>query len=241
MADVELVIFDADGTLVDHDRALERAWGKVKYLVPEMRTLGTERIKELWGMDFRTYWQDLVTGEITLDENRILRVGRMFDRLGIDSSREFVEKIARIYGAEYDSGIEPIAGASDAVTFLRRNGVRTAIVTNNIYSNLMYKLRKCGMAGLFDQITTPERLGILKPAREIFDEVLTGQDVDADHTVMVGDSFAEDIVGASNAGIRPVWFNRFRKARPEASFPFLEIHGYVPLGEIMGQIAPGFS
>jgi putative hydrolase of the HAD superfamily len=41
--------------------------------------------------------------------------------------------------------------------------------------------------------------------------------VPGDGAVMIGDSWDADIVGARNAGIRAIWFNRFGRDAPDGS------------------------
>lgn len=47
---------------------------------------------------------------------------------------------------------------------------------------------------------------------------------------MVGDSWESDVVGARNAGIRPVWFNRRGRTSP---FTVEELHSFEPTNEAL--------
>ena len=47
--------------------------------------------------------------------------------------------------------------------------------------------------------------------RSIFDMVLGKLAVAPDEALYVGDSFEKDVIGAGNAGLRPVWFNPRKK------------------------------
>jgi FMN phosphatase YigB (HAD superfamily) len=65
--------------------------------------------------------------------------------------------------------------------------------------------------GLFPQmhaVVISEELGVRKPRIEIFRAVLEALDVEARHTLFVGDSLTNDIAGAAGAGIRSVWIRR---------------------------------
>jgi len=57
--------------------------------------------------------------------------------------------------------------------------------------------------------------------------------VEASAAVMVGDSWANDIAGAVNAGIRAVWFNPDRKRAPGPPAGVAEIHALAPAEEIL--------
>jgi putative hydrolase of the HAD superfamily len=57
--------------------------------------------------------------------------------------------------------------------------------------------------------------------------------VAAEDAVMVGDSWANDIVGALNAGIRAVWFNPDRKPAPGHMRGVSEIHALAPAADVL--------
>lgn len=224
----QAIIFDVDGTLIDHERAAQQALLTVKSARREFDEVNIERLHELWTEDFNTFWKPVVTGEISLEENRVIRFLRIFRSLGLDSSREDAAETALIYGRTYDSEIRGIPGASELIRELRKDGIGIGIVTNNTYDNQIVKLKKSGYEGQFDYIVTSERTGAMKPDPAIFESALELSGKPAESTVMIGDSFGEDIIGAHNAGLKPVWFNRFNKPHPTAQFKFVTLNSYLP-------------
>jgi FMN phosphatase YigB (HAD superfamily) len=50
---------------------------------------------------------------------------------------------------------------------------------------------------------------------------------------MVGDSWANDVAGATNAGIRAVWFNPDRKPAPGPPWGVAEIHALAPAHDVL--------
>ena len=65
------------------------------------------------------------------------------------------------------------------------------------------------MIDAFDDIVVSADHGINKPDARLFHIALDRLGVSPAQAVHVGDSWSADIEGAINAGIRPVWFNRF--------------------------------
>jgi putative hydrolase of the HAD superfamily len=52
-----------------------------------------------------------------------------------------------------------------------------------------------------------EAAGALKPDKRIFEYALGLNNATANETIMIGDSYSADIVGAQNAGIDQIHFN----------------------------------
>jgi FMN phosphatase YigB (HAD superfamily) len=56
---------------------------------------------------------------------------------------------------------------------------------------------------------------VSKPAPAIFAAALDRLQCRPDEAVMIGDSWAADIIGARAAGIRPIWFNPLGQPQEE--------------------------
>ncbi len=118
-------------------------------------------------------------------------------------------------------------GAVALLQELRRHGVKIGIVTNNLLEEQKDKLAACGLSGLVDALVTSEEFACTKPDPQIFGIALDLVGCTRAEAVMVGDSWEADIVGARNAGIRAVWFNRFGAAQPPGE-PVEEISSLEP-------------
>jgi len=94
-------------------------------------------------------------------------------------------------------------------------------------------VRFCGLASFVDALVVSEEAGMSKPDPEIFRIALDRVGAPADHAVMLGDSWAADIVGAVRAGIRPVWFNPGRKPRPSDPPAVAEIFSLQPAEAVL--------
>ena len=111
--------------------------------------------------------------------------------------------------------------------------VPIAIVSNNLLEEQTDKLRLCGFDRFVDDLVVSEEIGITKPDPAIFRFALDRLGVPADEAVMVGDSWAADIVGARRAGIRAVWFNPRHLAPPERDAAVAEIASLTPVEPVV--------
>ena len=124
-------------------------------------------------------------------------------RFGLDESVEAVMDVwMRMTGEEYALRVGLKPGARDYLRFLRRNGVKLAVVTANRPELFMPTLERCGVAELFDAFCTSAdvdhaskadgslyrhaaaRLGVVTSDCAVFEDVLDG------------------IAGAKKAGMR---------------------------------------
>ncbi len=91
----------------------------------------------------------------------------------------------------------------DALAELRDQGIRLVILSNWDIS-LHGVLADCGLAELVDGVVCSAQEAVAKPSPGIFAAALALAGAPADRALHVGDSYAEDVLGARAAGIEPV-------------------------------------
>jgi len=77
------------------------------------------------------------------------------------------------------------------------------------------KLATFGLWPHVDVLVTSEECRTTKPDPAIFRVALERLGVAADEAAMVGDSWQNDIVGATQCGIRAIWLNRHGDTCPD--------------------------
>lgn len=150
-------------------------------------------------------WAKYRSGEIdrqTLILDRFLYVLRP---LGIENKQE-VLAINNDFLRRTASKTRLIPGAIELLDYLRPS-YRLFILSNGFREVQSLKLKNAGLAPYFERLILSEDAKIQKPHKGIFDFALHNTSSRRTESLMIGDSWDADIVGAYHAGFGQIWFN----------------------------------
>lgn len=99
-----------------------------------------------------------------------------------------------------------IDGAIDLLEYLYPR-YRLFILSNGFREVQSLKMENSGILKYFERIILSEDAEIQKPHKGIFDYALINTNSKRNESVMLGDSWDADIVGAYNSKIDQIWFN----------------------------------
>lgn len=227
-----VILSDLDDTLFDHTRATRTALAVVRAATPGLAPLSIDDLHHQHAEILEVLHVEVVAGRVAIDDARIERFRRLLAAAGVDRAADQAAEVARRYRREYEVASQPVAGAVELLTRLKHAGALVVIVTNNVVAEQRLKLARCGLADLVDALVTSEEVGVSKPDPRIFTVALDRARAAPTDAVMLGDAWATDIEGALASGIRPVWLNRFDRARPIASVE--EIASLEPVEHALG-------
>jgi putative hydrolase of the HAD superfamily len=207
---IQAVFFDAAGTLIKTTKSVGESYSAIaeKY---GMRVTPAELLER-----FRVCFdgasplafpgaQPATISELERDWwKRIVR--EVFSPFGLfhDFDGYFDELFAHFARAE-SWVLYPDAG--EVLRALSQRGLTLAVVSN-FDSRLIDILQGLGVADRFDGIFVSSAMGYAKPDRRIFDAILNARRLVPEQVLHVGDSIANDIAGAANAGIKGILIDR---------------------------------
>lgn len=111
---------------------------------------------------------------------------------------------------EYCSGKPGVVdGARQLLDYLKGRGYRMHICSNGFHEVQYRKMDACGLRHYFDNVILSEDAGANKPSPLFFDYALQQTGARRDSTLMIGDNMQTDILGAMNAGLDTLLFNRW--------------------------------
>ena len=224
--DVRAILFDLDDTLFDHQYCSRAGLAALREAFP---ALAAEPF-DAFELRYRTLLEEVhllaLSGKLTMAAARLERFHRFLSATLAAATLEDAERASGLYRAAFRAARRPIAGAVELLSHLKPHA-KIGVVTNNVRREQVEKLRFCGLDGLVDVLVTSEDVGVAKPDPAIFHAALEQLECTPDQVVMVGDSWENDIVGASRVGIRSVWLNRYA-----------EPHRVVALAHQIVELAP---
>ena len=81
-------------------------------------------------------------------------------------------------------------------------------ILSNGFKEVQYKkIENSGLTPYFDKIILSDEIGVNKPHVDFFNYALEQTNADPSKTLMIGDSWDADILGAYNSNIPQLWFN----------------------------------
>ncbi len=168
--------------------AFRTAWQRANQDVSE----GQDRYRVGGGV--RPFWRRIVYGVVSrLALERNVDIDMLLDRL--------LEEFARPDSWHVFADVRP------TLATLHHAGLRLG-VTSNWDDRLPGLLERLGLSRWFEVITVSHLVGAEKPAAGPFDATVRALRVAPGELLHVGDSYADDVIGARNAGVRAVWLQR---------------------------------
>ena len=205
---IEAVLFDIDGTLLDHDRAMER--GLAAALVGLRPDLPDGELAELlaeWLRLEHLHYGSYLAGEASLTEQRRRRARGLLAALGVTEpqAHELDEWFAA-YLAGYRAAWELF---DDVVPALEALGERAAgVITNADLDLQRAKLERFGLERRLRTLVASSEDGVAKPEPAIFRRAAAAIGLPPERVAYVGDRLEVDARGAAAAGMVGVWIDR---------------------------------
>lgn len=125
--------------------------------------------------------------------------------LGIEN-RPLAKKIGKRYVEVSPFKTALMPGAVEVLQYLHQK-YDMHIITNGFQEIQSVKMSKTNLKDYFKHVITSEKVGRRKPEPRIFEHALKRAGSQPEHSAMIGDDLHADVIGATNVGIRGVWYN----------------------------------
>jgi putative hydrolase of the HAD superfamily len=207
------LFFDLDRTLWDFEKSAHQAFQEM-FKIHHLADRGIENWKEFherYEVHNHRLWDLYRVGEI---EKSILMWKRFSDTLeeyGIDNP-ELARKLGNDYVNISPRKVNLYPHTMEILKYLHPK-YELHIITNGFQEVQNIKLETSGMDQYFKTLITSEKAGVKKPDPAIFEYALQKTGATADNSLMIGDDYEVDIIGAEGIGMDQVFFD------PEKQFP----------------------
>lgn len=198
------IFFDLDHTLWDFDKnsglAFQRVFRKHEIDIPLPDFL---KVYEPINLE---YWRKFREERVTKQELRRGRLSKTFDVLTFDYTIDLLDSLANSYIDELPGDNYLFSNTFETLDYLSEK-YTLHIITNGFEEVQRKKINNSGIKKYFATITTSEEVGLKKPHPTVFYTAMEKASVAPDKSIMIGDSFEADILGAQNAGMHTLFYN----------------------------------
>lgn len=226
------LLCDLDDTLFDHSGATRDALAVVRRHTVAFHQWSLDEFDRHHRVVLEALHLQVLAGRWTVEEARVERFRQLLATAGIEESRpDVLESISWRYRHAYEAAWRMVPGALTLVAAVKSAGWHLVIVTNNVVREQRLKVERGGLTPWVDALVTSEEFGASKPDPRILHHAIERVGGHAGTAVVFGDSLSTDIAGAEAAGLRAVWFNRWRAAAPHAGLA--QLHTLEPTADAM--------
>ena len=209
MKGIKLVLFDVDDTLYDFERNWQHTVESVFLSHPLTSEFEQERICRLFNHYSQLHWDKTVRGELNFRAVPPLALQETLEEFGKTLLDEAFDSFTQAF---IETSLSHLQGDDTVRSVIKAD--QSTLWAWNYYEWCNYtareKLTRLGLGDLFPvhAVIVSSDVGVAKPDPAIFELALDRLGYLAEETVFVGDSWQADMVGAMNAGLHAIWFNR---------------------------------
>lgn len=225
------IFIDLDDTIYDFAAASRESFEEVYTM------LGYERFFNSFNHFLSLYephnlelWALYGEGKITKAKLNSDRYSYPLRMVGIDD-QELADTFCREVLSRIPTKNKVIPGAIELLEYLYPK-YDLYILSNGFKELQEHKMQTAGLRKYFKRIVLSEDIGINKPHPELFIHALQVADASCENSIMIGDMFDTDIVGAAGVEMDQIFYNRKRLEQLPFE-PTYTVHNLLQIKEIL--------
>jgi len=217
---IEHVFFDLDHTLWDFDKNSELAF-QLMFDKFEIKISVHQFLSVYQPINFR-YWKLYREEQVTKQELRRGRLIEAFAVFGKQFSLEVIDALSDDYIDFLPLNNHLIDGAKELLEYLMPK-YQLHIITNGFKEVQNIKLSNAKIRHYFDTVTNSEEVGVKKPNPIIFEHAIKVSGAEISKSLMIGDNYEADILGAESLGFKTICFNYHQEELPKKTIQVPEL------------------
>ena len=198
------VFFDLDHTLWDFDKNSGLTFKKIFEL--NNVEISTDDFLTHYVPINLKYWRLYREEKIEKNALRYARLNETFKAIEFEANDDLLHKLSHDYLTHLTTFNHLFENTFEILDYLSLN-YNLHIITNGFDEVQYKKMNHSKIDHYFETITNSEIAGVKKPNPLIFNFALNLANTNASSSVMIGDSYEADILGAKNIGMDVVFFD----------------------------------
>lgn len=208
LTDITHVFFDLDHTLWDFDKNSALTFEYI-FKKNDLNIELNEFLKFYIPVNMK-YWENYRKNLIEKEDLRYGRLKDTFAAMSISYPDEIIHTLSIDYITYLSSFNHLLEGGFEMLAYLQTK-YKLHIITNGFSEVQHKKLTNANIISYFTTITSSEEAGVKKPHPDIFKLSLKKAGAKPQNSVMIGDNYEADILGAADYGLHTIYFDYYRK------------------------------
>ncbi|MCF6295473.1 MAG: YjjG family noncanonical pyrimidine nucleotidase [Flavobacteriaceae bacterium] len=198
------IFFDLDHTLWDFDKNSALTFEKIFGL--NNLDINLDEFIEIYEPINFQYWKLYREEKIDKASLRYGRLNDAFNTLNIKIKTSMIYKLSNDYISFLSTFNHLFDGTIEILEYLHIK-YKLHIITNGFNEVQQGKLNNAKIDKYFVTVTNSEMVGVKKPNPKIFKHALSVANANQENSIMIGDNYEADILGALNFGVDAICFN----------------------------------
>lgn len=198
------IFFDLDHTLWDFDKNSALTFEHIFKI--HLMDIDVIRFLGIYEPINFNYWKLYRDSDIDKEKLRYGRLRDTFDCMEMSVSDEMIFKLSEDYIEHLTTFGHLFDDALHILEYLK-NDYQLHIITNGFNEVQFKKMKVSGIDHYFRTVTDAEIAGVKKPNPIIFEHALKLANALPSESLMIGDNYEADILGALNVGYDAIFFN----------------------------------
>lgn len=200
---IKHIFFDLDHTLWDFDKNSQLTFQQIfKEQNIQLKVVDFLEVYMPINLD---YWRLYREDKISKEYLRLNRLKDSFTAVNYNISDDLINIISKDYITYLPNHNHLFEGTIEILEYLHKK-YKLHIITNGFEEVQNLKLQKSGIIKYFKEIITSESIGVKKPNPKIFEHALKKVNTVAHNSVMIGDSYEADVLGALKSNMLAIHF-----------------------------------
>lgn len=199
---IKHIFFDLDHTLWDFEANSKKTFSYI-FDKNDLEIEFNDFIEVYQPINHR-YWKLFREDKVSKAQLRYGRLKEAFKAIDFKSNDELIHLLSEEYITYLANHNALFENAIQVLEYLQPK-YKMHIITNGFEEVQHRKLKNSNLLPFFDEIITSEKVGVKKPNPRIFEYALDITGAVNGESVMIGDNFEADILGAKNMGMQVIF------------------------------------
>jgi len=199
---IKHIFFDLDHTLWDFETNSSKTFSFI--LKKNELEINFNDFIEVYKPINHKYWKLFREDKVSKEDLRYFRLKEAFDAINYKASDEIIHTLSEEYITFLSQHNTLFNNAIEVLEYLKEKYIMH-IITNGFEEVQFKKLKNSNLLPFFDKIITSEKVGVKKPNPKIFQYAMDISGASSNESIMIGDNFEADILGAINVGMQAIF------------------------------------